>query len=649
MNLLIPDKWLRDFILTSASPDEIAKDVSLCGPSVERVIKSVCGPVYSVEVTGNRIDAASVYGFAREVNAILPRFGQKATFKEIKIKKQRLVKDTSYLKVKLDSDLCSHFTAVLIKNVVLEESPDWLKERLSAVGARPINNIVDISNYVMCETGQPIHTFDYDKILGKTMALRESKKGEVITTLDGVERKLPGGDIIIEDGKGRLIDLCGIMGGALSAVDATTKNVLLFVQTYNPQKIRRTSMLLSHRTDAAVLFEKDLDPESVYLGLQRSLDLFLKLTKGQPAKTVLDIYPKVSPSKKLNLNIRFVEEKLGVNLSKKEINDFLIKLGFKLSWLTKDNFSVIIPSYRAKDISIPEDVVEEIARIYGYQNIPSHLMSGAIPSEPRNGLFVFESNIKKLLKGFGGYEVYTSSLAAIDEVDPSALKLSNPLGKEALYLRTSLLPSLSKAASENKSVKDPFWLYEMANIYLPKKDDLPEEREMLAAVFKNMSYREAKGVVEGLTDELHLEVDYELNDAKDFIPSKRLLIKYKNQTIGVFGEIANNLFYFELIVADLFKIAGFVGQYHPTPRYPAQIEDLTFVLPQKTKIGEVIASMKSVDKQIADIILKEVYKEAFTFRVWYLNLNKTLNNDEVGRLREKIITKVKNSYGGVIK
>ena len=529
MNLLIPDKWLRDFILTSASPDEIAKDVSLCGPSVERVIKSVCGPVYSVEVTGNRIDAASVYGFAREVNAILPRFGQKATFKEIKIKKQRLVKDTSYLKVKLDSDLCSHFTAVLIKNVVLEESPDWLKERLSAVGARPINNIVDISNYVMCETGQPIHTFDYDKILGKTMALRESKKGEVITTLDGVERKLPGGDIIIEDGKGRLIDLCGIMGGALSAVDATTKNVLLFVQTYNPQKIRRTSMLLSHRTDAAVLFEKDLDPESVYLGLQRSLDLFLKLTKGQPAKTVLDIYPKVSPSKKLNLNIRFVEEKLGVNLSKKEINDFLIKLGFKLSWLTKDNFSVIIPSYRAKDISIPEDVVEEIARIYGYQNIPSHLMSGAIPSEPRNGLFVFESNIKKLLKGFGGYEVYTSSLAAIDEVDPSALKLSNPLGKEALYLRTSLLPSLSKAASENKSVKDPFWLYEMANIYLPKKDDLPEEREMLAAVFKNMSYREAKGVVEGLTDELHLEVDYELNDAKDFIPSKRLLIKYKNQ------------------------------------------------------------------------------------------------------------------------
>ncbi len=649
MNLLIPDKWLRDFILTSASPDEIAKDVSLCGPSVERVIKSEYGPVYSVEVTGNRIDTASIYGFAREVGAILPRFGQKATFKEIKIKKPKLVKDVSYLKVELDCNLCFHFTAVLIKNVVQGESPDWLKERLIAVGARPINNIVDISNYVMHETGQPIHTFDYDKILGRTMILRESKKGEVITTLDGVKRKLPGGDIVIQDGKGRLIDLCGIMGGELSAVDATTKNVLLFVQTYNPQKIRRTSMLVSHRTDAAVLFEKDLDPEAVYLGLQRSLDLFLKLTKGQPAKEVLDIYPKKPPTKKLNLNIRFVEDKLGINLSKKEVGDFLVKLGFKLSWLTGGSFSVIIPSYRAKDINIPEDVVEEIARIYGYQNIPSCLMSGAIPNEPRNGLFVFESNIKKLLKGFGGYEVYTLSLVASEEAGPSALKLSNPLGKEALCLRTSLMPSLSKAALENKAEKDPFWLYEMANIYLPKKGALPEERQMLAAVFKNMSYREAKGVVEGLMDELHLEVDYELNDAKSFTPSKHLLIKYKNQNIGVFGEIANNLFYFESIVADLFKSANFVGQYRPIPKYPAQIEDLTFVLPQKTKIGEVIASMKAVDKQISEVTLKEVYKEAFTFRVWYVSPNKTLNNDEVDSLREKLITKVKNSYGGVIK
>lgn len=649
MNLLISDKWLRDFVLTKASPEEIAKYVSLCGPSVERVIKNEHGFIYSVEVTGNRIDAASVYGFAREVAAILPRFGKKVTFKEIKSNKPNLAKSVSYLKVKLDSELCSHFTAVLIKNVVQGESPDWLKERLKAVGSRPINNIVDISNYVMYETGQPIHTFDYDKILEHKMILRESKKAEVVSTLDGVERKLPGGDIVIEDGKGRLIDLCGIMGGSLSAVDANTKNVLLFVQTYNPQRIRRTSMLLSHRTDAAVLFEKDLDPENVYLGLQRSLELFMKLTKGEVAKQVLDLYPKISPVKKLNLSIKFVENKLGITISKKEIANYLTNLGFTFNWTSENAFSISVPSYRAKDINIPEDILEEIARIYGYQNIPSKLMAGEIPGEPRNGLFFFENNVKKLLKGFGGYEVYTLSLVSDQEVEGPALRLTNPLGSEAVYLRTSLMPSLSKAALENKAVKDPFWLFEMANIYLPKKADLPEEREILAAVFKNSTYRDAKGIVESMMEELHLRVDYELSDSKGFIPSKRLVIKHKNQILGVFGEIANSLFYFEFVVNELYKVASFVGEYRPVPNYPAQIEDLTFVLPQRTKIGELITAMKNLDKQIADVVLKEVYKEAFTFRVWFLNQNKTLNNEEVNSLREKLITKVKNTFGGTIK
>jgi phenylalanyl-tRNA synthetase beta chain len=649
MNILIPDKWLRNFVLTKATASEIAKYVSLCGPSVEKVLKTDYGPVYSVEITGNRVDVASIYGFAREVAAILPQFGIKAKLKDIVPMKAKFAHEVTYLKANVDTQLCPHFTTALIKNVVQEESPDWLKDKLCAAGSRPINNIVDISNYVMYETGQPIHTFDYDKISNHLMILRESKKGETVVTLDGIKRSLQGGDIVIEDGSGKLIDLCGIMGGKVSAVDANTKNVLLFVQTYNPQKIRRTSMLLSHRTNAAVLLEKDLDPEAVYYGLSRSLELFGKLTGGIPEKEILDIYPKGHLNRKINLDNRLIEKKLGVAISRKQIKRHLNALGFKVVGSAANMFSVTVPSYRAKDILIPEDLIEEIARIHGYQNLPSKLMDGRIPDEPRNGLFTFESNLKKILKGYGGNEVYTLSLVGKTDAAEDALKLINPLGNDSVYLRTSLLPSLKRAIAENKTEKEPFWLFEIANIYLPKKGNLPEEKEILGAIFKNTSYRNAKGILEALLQELHLNFDFEQEDAKDFIPSKRLVVKASGIKLGVFGELVDGEYYFELAVQLLFQKAVPTGEYHAVPKFPAQIEDLTFNLPQKTKIGGVITTIKTVDRQIEGVALKDIYKEAYTFRVRYLNPAKTLTNTEVKLLRDKIIVKIKNKFGGNLK
>ncbi|MEK7526557.1 MAG: phenylalanine--tRNA ligase beta subunit-related protein, partial [Patescibacteria group bacterium] len=233
MDILIPDNWLREYLKTKATKKDLAKYLSLSGPSVERILNEDKYPTYAMEVTTNRVDSANIYGIAREASAILPKFKISAELLPLKTKsKQKFSDKVKYLNLKVDFKLCSRSTAILIKDVEIKSSPKIVQERLTAVGVRPINNIVDISNYVMHELGQPMHTFDYDKIGKSTMILRESKKGEKITTLDGLSYNLPGGDILIEDGNSTIIDLPGIMGGKNSMVDEKTKNVLVFIQTY---------------------------------------------------------------------------------------------------------------------------------------------------------------------------------------------------------------------------------------------------------------------------------------------------------------------------------------------------------------------------------------------------------------------------------
>ena len=275
MDILIPDSWLRKFLKTTATPKKLAEYLSFSGPSVDRISKIDGDHIYHIEITTNRIDSAGVFGIAREAFAILPTHKQKVRLSKPKVQHNLKFKDNvDYLDAKVDPTLCSRFSAILVKNVQIGKSPSYIQKHLEAVGVRPINNIIDISNYIMHELGQPVHTFDYDKIKGAKMVLRKSVKGEQITTLDGKTHTLEGGDIVIEDGERRLIDLAGIMGGKNSEVDENTKNVLLFVQTYNPVNIRRTSMSLAKRSGAAVLFEKDLDPEGVENALLRGVDLF---------------------------------------------------------------------------------------------------------------------------------------------------------------------------------------------------------------------------------------------------------------------------------------------------------------------------------------------------------------------------------------
>ena len=652
MNALIPDNWLRDFLKTKATTKNIAKCLTLCGPSVEKVIQDKHGPVYSIEVTTNRVDSIGIYGIAREAYSILPRFGFSTRLQPIKQVNLGFSKHVDYLDPEVDFKLCSRFTAVLIKNVSIKASPAWMQERLISAGVRPINNVVDISNYTMHELGQPVHTFDYDKITGAKMILRESKKGERVTTLDGKTHVLQGEDIVIEDGSGRLIDLAGIMGGENSAVDDKTKNVLLFVQTYNPVSIRKTSMALAQRTEAAELFEKGLDCELVTVGIQRAIALFRKLTGGVPAAKILDLYPNPYKQKVVSCSLNFINERLGIGLPKSEISKTLTPLGFSCKW-SGNNLNVLIPSWRAKDVTIPEDIIEEVARIYGYHNLPSLLMTGAIPDPLPNSPFELEIKVKSILKSHGGVEVYTSSLVAKELVKDSALRLRNALGNDSEYLRTTLMPSLIAGAGENLGEKEAFHLFEMANVYLPRKGLLPKERMMLAGIFSGYSYRKAKGVIETLLTQLNIKTSFEPEDSQNFVPSQRNIIKAQGENLGIFGVLENSdliyYIYYEFAVPLLRKYSKAFAPYKPISKYPPQIEDLTLVFPEKTKMGEVIKSIYNLQFTIYKIELKDIYKDAYTFRIWYQHPSKTLSNPEIEKIRTRILEELKQKFGGRLK
>jgi len=648
MNITISDNWLRDYLKTNASPNKIAEALSLSGPSVEKITKLKDDSLYSIEVTTNRVDCMAVYGIAREASAALPAHNVKGSLVPLKSKsRQRFAKTVNYLKAEVDATLCPRFTAVLIKGVKISASPEWMSHRLQNVGVRPINNVVDISNYIMKELGQPVHTFDYDKILKGKMLLRASRKGEVITTLDDKKHALRGGDIVIEDGKGRLIDLAGIMGGALSAIDDNTKNVLLFVQTYNPVNIRRTTMSLAHRTEASDIFEKGTDPELISLAIRRGIDLFESLTGGKAEETVLDIYPNPPQAKSIALDLDFISAFLGVVLPKLQISKALTSLGFEASWRGK-SLSVRVPSWRLKDIQIKEDIIEEIARIWGYQKLPGIIMQGALPEPLADSPFSFEIKVKNVLRGFAGIEIYTLSLVAESEAGQGALQLANPLGEDSSFLRTSLMPSLSRTAGENAGMKEAFHLFEVSNVYLPRKGDLPQEKMMLAGIFANTPYRQAKGVIEALARELNVPLDFVPEDSRYFQPSQRLMLKSSNKLLGQFGVLETGKIYYEFDMV-LLKLSILPKKYKEIPSHPAQIEDITLVLPAKSRVGDVIEAIKSTSSLITEVALGTIYNDAYTFRIHYQHPEKTLTDSDIEKIRGNILKNLKTQFGAVTK
>jgi len=679
MNILIPYSWLKEYLKTKASPREIAKYLSLCSQSVEKIIPTPDGDyIYEIEITTNRADCLSVYGIARELGAILPRFGIGAEFKKLTNYELRLPARqpgiANYpknlpLRVEITNpSLCPRFTALIFDNIKIGPSPKIVQERLRKVGIRALNNVVDISNYLMVELGQPMHTFDYDKIKGAKMILREAKAGEKIVNLDGQTRNLPPGAIVIEDGEGRIIDLCGIMGGENSAVDENTKRVLLFVQTYDPATIRRTCQLLAFRTEAAQRFEKGVDPEGVILAMNKAVEMFKQNCQAKIASDLIDIYPHPPKPKKVKLDLELVKKIIGIEIPQKDIINILQSLGFQILNFKFKILNCLVPHWRYDDINIPEDLVEEIARIYGYHQLPSILPQGEIPLRPRNPLLEKEEQIKDILKFWGFSETPNYSMTSEKnlknvEISPEdCVKIANPLTEDLVYLRPSLIPSLLEVIKKN-STYPQIKVFELANVYFPKKqNELPEEISTLTVAINNDNFFYLKGILEGILEEIGIE-NFEFKPypfkktfyGKIFHPLKTAEIIVKNTPIGILGEINplilsrfginQKVTIFEINLCQIVKFATDFKKYTPIPKYPPIIEDLAFIFPPKVEVGNVIQLIKKISPIIWNVVLIDFYKNTRTFRITYQSYEKNLSDEEVGKIREKIIKTLAKNWG----
>lgn len=631
MNIKITYNWLLDYLDTDATPDQIREYLSLCGPSVESVTKVGNDYVFDIEITSNRIDTASVIGIAQEAQAILPMFGKKAKLKLNPLVNFKLDQIKSGSGFDLDVDiknpnLVSRFTALIFDQVQIGDSPEFIKQRLTAAGVKVINNIVDISNYLMLTLGQPIHMFDYDLIKDHKMIVRESKKGEKLITLDEKEIILPGADIVIEDGSGKLIDLCGIMGGLNSAINSKTKRVLLFVQTYNKSKIRKTTMTTGQRTIAATFFEKGLDEERVAATTVNAAQLIEKYCQGKVASVIKDIYPIKKEKKSIVMNYELFDKKIGVKMDHKKINSILENLGFVVGVESSDpnKLTITVPTFRVNDIDIPEDIIEEVARVYGYHNIPSKLQPATYVEQPKDmeDLFVFQNRIKIFLKHLGLNEVINYSMVSKDQLidfglDPkNHLRLSNTLSKDIEYLRINLTVSLFKNIKENSGKKDVLRLFEIAKVYLPTKEHLPNEVYKVG-IATNTNYSDIKGIIEAIYKELNINVG-----AGRDMPFPEIIEK-------------NGVFLVEIDFQKLIDSCRIVPKYKPLHPYAVIKLDKTFEIQPHTTY-EVVRQKAFLSKLLQKIEVVTLYQNKLTLRFYYSSPDHNITEEEAKKELEKI-------------
>ena len=658
MNIKITYNWLLEYLDTGADPYEIQKYLSLSGPSVEKVEKKGDDYVFDIEITSNRVDAASVFGIAQEAQAILPQFGKKAKLKlnpltKFRFKNLDLRISEKRLNIQIkNQNLCSRFAAIVLSNIEIKKSPNIISERLKLCGINSLNNIVDISNYLMLALGQPTHVFDYDKIGKHTMILRESKKGEKIITLDEKEFILPGGDIVIEDGNGKLIDLCGIMGGLNSSVTDKTKNVVLFVQTYNKQKIRKTSMITGQRSEAATYFEKGLDEERVEPTLVYGIGLLEKYSGATISSQLCDIYPKPFKSKTVSLSLNDVGRLIGVEIDKSKIKQILSNLGFSIKpHTTGAVVQVGIPSWRKDDISIKKDLIEEITRIYGYHNLPSILQPMIYVKQPKEmeELFTMQSKIKYFLKHLGLNEVMNYSMISQKQIidlglDPkNHLKLSNPITDDLKFMRTSLLFSLIKNIQENQGKRDVLKLFEIAKVYYSQKNSLPLEIYKLG-IATNTNFFDLKGILEALLTELNIN-NYVVrkSSVEIFISDAQAEIVVKDRVTANFGQLKYNLqikntlknpvFLAGMDVQSLIEFSKLIPQYKPLNPYATIKLDLTAPIPN---FAEFKKNALKTSSFLLDLKLNSTYGSNVTVGMHFAAQDRNLTEKEALLELEKI-------------
>ena len=646
--------------------------------------------IFDLDVTPNRPDCLSVIGIAREIAALTD-----GPLRLLPIHYEELEDSIgSFASVDIvDSDLCPRYCASLITGVKIASSPSWLQQRLNSYGMRPINNIVDITNYVMLEYGQPLHAFDYHKLGGGRIIVRRAGSGETITTLDGSERALKPDTLVIAD-KEEAVAVAGIMGGLDSEVTGKTDTILLESANFNQAVIRRGCSHLQVQSEASIRFDKGLNSELPLIPLKRATQLLLELAGGKAARGIIDVYPAKSEPKIVLLSTREVKRLSSLQININGILRVLSSLGFECREADSGSqISVSVPYWRS-DIKCSADLVEEVVRIIGYEKIPVTRLASPLPQQKSNlSTQAQPSNLREelrsMLTGFGFQEILTYSLVSLEKLQKlspnsglrsQALKVANPMTREQEYLRTSLKAGLLATLAHNQKFEQAgIRLFEIGRVFLPRGKDLPEEKEMLSAVLSGpraevswqtrnepLDFFDAKGVVETILKQLALKVSFGIGNDENLYPGKQAEIIVEGETVGAMGEVHPRVVQaFELsntgylIEIDLAKLSGMITwakEYKPIPRFPSVPRDIALVVDEQVSYRTVENIVRSFPLVI-QVTLFDLYrgkqiaegKKSFAIRVVYQSPSRTLTDEEVDRTQEQMLARLHQELGATLR
>lgn len=650
MNILIPHTWLLEHLETEATPPEIQKYLSLCGPSIERIHEIEGEPVYDIEVTTNRVDMMSVRGIAREAAVILPQFGVAARLKTV-AQPDVTVASQAPLQVPAiinNPELCQRIHCVVLDAVDHTPTPEWMAKRLRQIDQMVHDSVIDITNYVTHELGHPCHAFDYDKImqLGGEIRVVEATAGQPFVTLDGEKYETKGGEVVFKNPAGDIIDLPAIKGTQNTSVDNQTQRVLLWIESIPAKKVRTTSMSHAIRTVAAQLNEKNVDPHLAEPTLARGVELYQELCGAQVASPVYDDFPGETAPATVTVKLAQIAAYLGVELPITELTELLNTLECQVE-ATESELRVTPPTFRP-DIAIPADVIEEIARIYGYHRLPSVLMPTAIPQiKPEHTTFDVEQKIKTFLAHIGWQEVYTYSMVSEELAQESGypldehLKLANPLTDDRVYLRRSLIPSLCELIANNPQ-RPQLSVFEIACVYEPATGDIPHQPLQLALV-STAEYRTVRGAVEALLDSLFV-TGVTIKPVAAHATEATIVAINREGTEAEIGRLqvlpAGQTAITIPLDARFLSVVNTHPSYQPLAKTSMVYEDFTFTIPEGVAVGTVLDTIKNQDALVQAVELSDTYQRNFTFRVTFHDPNRNLSVAEVEPVRKQIVQQV---------
>lgn len=620
--MLIPVNWLKDFVEIPESPEELADKLTVTGNEIEEIRESASGPVFYLKLTPNRADMLAIRGVGREIAALYDR-----PFREVEAKLDATGPAATDVRVEVEApDLCPRYVARIICGVKIGPSPDWLRERLEAAGERSISNVVDATNYVMLEMGQPLHAFDLDKLEGRRILVRKARPDERFLAIGGQEVTLAPDQLVIADG-GRAVAIAGIKGGQETEVGEETVDILLESAYFNPVSVRRTSKRLGLSTTASYRFERGVDPNGVLRAADRAAQLIAELAGGTVSESVFDVYPTPIEPRRIRFRPERCRALLGVEVSDADAEIFLNRLGIEVARENPEEWQVTAPTNRP-DLAIEEDIIEEVGRLYGYDRLAETLPSGASGAGKLSAQERLTRLVREQLTAQGMFEAVGNTLTSAPyleklrlpvspvwpaDPDARALPLRNALSAEFDTLRPSLLPALLLAVEHNlrHGLRD-LYLFEAGYVHSRVGDAVPEDRYLVSGVLLGSrwsgtwnpdktsaaDFYSAKGAVEALAQALGIQsLEAERAEHPAFHPGRTAWLSANGKRLGIVGELhpavalsldlPRGIYMFELDGPALLEHLDEVRRYQPPSRFPRALRDVAVVVDRTVESGAI--------------------------------------------------------------